>query len=138
MTLNPEKYRVSPQLLDEMRENDYKLKHKQFANYYDEWNIKSPDEITHEKLENIYNILSDPLKKMHSLYLTRSAKNCYQDKHLQDDWTNLEQIKLCREMTRDKIFGDFEELLRSQRIKDAYNLQQCLKEARNQKTKHLE
>ena len=135
MTLNPDNYKVSPQLLDEMRHNDFVMNHKHFATYYDDWNVKSPDEVTNDKLNDIYNILSEPLKKMHAQYLTRAAKNCYPEKHLQDDWTNMEQIRLCRDITKDKIFGDFEEFLQSQRIKDIYNFQYCIKEAKNQEAR---
>mmetsp|Transcript_8781 Transcript_8781/g.9965 ORF Transcript_8781/g.9965 Transcript_8781/m.9965 type:complete len:159 (-) Transcript_8781:55-531(-) len=138
MSLHTPKYNLSPELIDEMIRNDYKVKHRNFETHFDGTNQLSNEEIVYIKLHNIYHVLSEPLKKMHSTYLTRAAKNCYPEKHLQDDWTNLEQINLCKDITKSKIFGDFEELLHIERTKDAYKYQACLEKNRNQVIKSIE
>ena len=68
---------------------------------------------------------------MHSEYLSKVAKHCYKEKHVQDEWTNMEQIELCRKLVKDEIMGDFESSLVAHRNKDAYNVQQCFHEAKN-------
>lgn len=40
-------------------------------------------------------------------YFTNAHKNCYKEKHINDDFTNFEQITLCKEQERQKIFGTF-------------------------------
>jgi hypothetical protein len=51
-------------------------------------------------MEDLFTRLSEPLKKMQVEVLTNSVKNCYKDKHLSDDFTNFEQITLCKELER--------------------------------------
>ena len=131
----PKASALTPKLLDEMIANDYKLHFNKFQSYFDDTRQKSPEAVVAEKLNSIYNsssTISEPLKKMHSLYLTRVAKDCYPEKHVQDEWTNMEQIELCKKLTKHSIFGDFEESLYKARTRDAYKFQKCLNEAMNQ------
>ena len=131
MSLNPKNYKLSPELIDEMRKNDYKMKHQYFKTFYDGTPRKSPQEITTEKLENIYINLSQPLKKMHAQYLSKVSQDCYPEKHLAEDFPNEEQVKLCKKMTHYKIFGQFEESLHNSRTKDNYTFQRCINDAKN-------
>ena len=39
--------------------------------------------------------------------LTASDENCYQDQHISDDFTNTEQINLCKAEQEQLIFGKF-------------------------------
>ena len=135
MSLNPSEYNLSPQLLDAMRQNDYDTIHRNFQNYDDDKNRKTIDEHFMESQEEIYHTLSEPLKKMQSQYLARSLKNCYKDKHIDDEWTNLEQIKHCKAKIRFKIFGEFEESLHNARTRDSYNFVDWLHNARYQEAK---
>jgi hypothetical protein len=56
-------------------------------------------------MDDFFVRLSEPLKKMQVTYLTNATKNCYKDKHIDDNFTNYEQIFLCKELERQKIFG---------------------------------
>ena len=131
MSLDPANYKLSPELLDEILANDYKKKNKYFKNFYDMTSHRSPEEIAHQKLEALELTMSQPLKKMHLQYLTKVTKNCYQEKHLSEDFPNQEQIELCKKMTYDSIFGDFEQKRHDFRTKDSYNMQICMIKAKN-------
>jgi hypothetical protein len=43
--------------------------------------------------------------KMHAEYLTNVAKNCYKDKWISEDFTNMPQIELCKEEEKKKVLG---------------------------------
>ena len=68
----------------------------------------SPADLSQKWIDDLFTRLSEPLKKMQVDYLQTSAKKCYQDKHISDNFTNLDQIQLCKELERQKIFGAFE------------------------------
>ena len=123
MSLNPNNYKLSPELLDAMIQNDIDLKYHREQTSFQDNGIKSPDDIVRDKLGYIDQVLSEPLKKLHSRWLTRSAKNCYQEKHISDESTNLEQIRHCREVQKDKVLGDFYENMHNRRKQDAYGYQ---------------
>mmetsp|Transcript_8761 Transcript_8761/g.9936 ORF Transcript_8761/g.9936 Transcript_8761/m.9936 type:complete len:123 (+) Transcript_8761:31-399(+) len=116
-------YKLSPQLIDAMIENDYNLENKQVATFFDKDQHQTPDDIIHKKLNELESAISDPLKKIHSVWLARSAKNCYQEKHISDDFTNLEQIKFCKEKIKDNLLGSFYSEVEKRRSHDAYDFQ---------------
>ena len=132
MATQDSSYNLSPELLDAMRENDYRLKDQQLSTIYDDDNTTSPQDIIKGKLEDLEKELSEPLKKIHSIWLARSAKNCYQEKHISDDFTNLEQIKLCREKTRDNIIGSFYAEVHRRRTFDGYALNNWIIDSKEQ------
>ena len=43
------------------------------------------------------NDLSAPLKKMKADMLLSITENCYKEEHLQDSFTNVEQINICKQ-----------------------------------------
>ncbi len=59
--------------------------------------------------------MSGPLKKMQVEYLTQATNNCYKEQHLSDSFTNYEQILICKEAERQKVFNKFEKMLVSHR-----------------------
>ena len=75
--------------------------------------------------------LSEPLKKMQIAYLTNATKNCYKEKHLSDSFTNYEQITLCKELERQKIFKNFETMLVKHRDTSQFRYSDCINEANN-------
>jgi hypothetical protein len=97
MSLNPKSYKLSGPLLDEMIAHDWKTQSRKFENHYDETKTNiSPADFVHAELGNLNNILSEPLKMLHAEYLSKTVKTCYPTKHLTPDFTNEEQIELCR------------------------------------------
>ena len=114
--------KLSPQLLDAMRENDYNLENHQYKTFYDDQGIESPNDRINKQLQALEVELSDPLKKIHSVWLTKTAKSCYPEKHISDDFTNMEQIKFCREKAKDNLLGNFYQAVHDRRTKDAYDL----------------
>ena len=135
MSLNPANYKLSPELLDAMIQNEVQLKYKRDENVFDKQGIKGPADIVRDKLASLDLALSEPLKKLHSRWLTRCAKNCYQEKHISDEWTNLEQINHCREVQKDKVLGDFNANTHSRRTRDAYKFQTCIHDSKEQISK---
>ena len=77
---------------------------------------KNPAQQAQIKIDEIFTKdLSEPLKKLHIQFLSNVVKNCYPEKHLREDFTNYEQISLCKEQERQKLFGKFEYSLTSTR-----------------------
>ena len=64
--------------------------------------------------------MSDPLKKMQAEYLTKAGKLCYKEKHLDDNFTNFEQITLCKEQERSKIFNTFTKMFVNHRDSERF------------------
>jgi hypothetical protein len=130
--MNPANYRLSKEVLQEMLEEDYNKKFHQFETIYDrQVKGQSPADVSQKWLDDFFVRLSDPLKKMQSEYLTTASKNCYKDKHLSDSEPNLEQITLCKETERAKIFGGFEKMLVAHRDSSRFQFQDCIVEANN-------
>ena len=127
-----EGFQFSPELLQAMVDADTKTNILNVKTFFEGSNVKSPREILNDSLNEIYLMYSDQLKKMEAAALTRSAKNCYKDKWISDDWTNLEQINHCKNKVRDKILGDFEERLHNTRNENKYTFEKCLHDARSQ------
>lgn len=99
-----------------MLEDDYNKKFHKFETMYDrEVKGLSPADLSQQWLDDFFVRLSEPLKKMQAEYLSNATRNCYQDKHLSDSFTNLEQINLCKDMERQKIFGNFEKFYANHR-----------------------
>ena len=132
MSLDPSNYKLSPQLLDEMIANDYRQGPGHYASFQDQSNQKSAGEHVNDAIKSLETTLSDPLKRMHTTYLARVTKNCYNEKHLADEFPNDAQIDHCKKNAYDKIFGDFEEKTHNYRRIDAYNFQKCFHDAENQ------
>ncbi len=135
MSSDQSNYKLSPELLDAMRDNDYKMKHDPYETSFSEAGHVSPNDVVRAKLEELDHELSEPLKKIHSIWLARSAKNCYQEKHISEDFTNLQQINLCKEKTKDNLLGSFYSEVTRRRTTDAYTLNNCILDAKNQVNK---
>lgn len=89
--MNPENYGLSREVLDDIRIKKWKKEnYGNRASLFDEahTNGPSPAEQVHHALEDVYRLLSDPLKKMKSEYLSTISNKCYQEKHLTKDFTN--------------------------------------------------
>ena len=127
MSQNPRKYKLSPELLDQMIQHDYDKVYKQYKNQYDDFpNRRAPREQYRDLQNAVYDLLSSPLKLAHETILKNSLKKCYKDKHMDLENTNLEQIKLCKDIEHDKVLGKFYESLYKHRDSDWLNLQECI------------
>ena len=108
--MNPASYRLSKEILQEMIDNDDEKVFRKYESIYDT-SIKgpSPAERNQQVIDEIFTKhLSEPLKKLHIEYLQSVTKKCYQDRHLSEDFTNFEQILLCKELEHQKYFGKFD------------------------------
>ena len=110
--MNPANYKLSKEVLQEMIDSEYKNEYHRYETFYDT-DIKglSPADLSQKWLDDLFVKLSEPLKKMQVEFLNNSAKNCYKEKHISDANTNFEQIALCKELERQKVFGGFEKML---------------------------
>ena len=130
--MNPKSYRLSPQVLDEMRDYEYRNMNKRWENIYDsKLNGKSPSDRSQAAIDNLFLLLSEPLKRMQSEVLSNASRSCYKDRHLSDNFTNWEQISLCKEEEREKVFGNFDKFWVAHRNSDRFRFQDCIVDAGN-------
>ena len=114
--MNPANYKLSKEVLQDMLEEDYNKNFHKFETIYDrQVQGLSPADLSQKWMDDFFVRLSDPLKKMQAEYLTNATKNCYKEKHVSDSFTNYEQILLCKENERKKVFGAFDKMLVSHR-----------------------
>ena len=116
-----------------MINDDYE---KKFDKYITQHNsvilATSPAKQSQLNLDALYNKdLSESLKKMQVEYLRNANKNCYQEKHLDDTFTNYEQINLCKALERQKLFGKFESNMHKVRDSSQFKYQDCMIDANN-------
>uniref|UniRef100_A0A7S3U989 Uncharacterized protein n=1 Tax=Strombidinopsis acuminata TaxID=141414 RepID=A0A7S3U989_9SPIT len=78
-----------------------------FETMYDRQKGESPNDKSQKYHEDVFIRLSEPLKKMQSEYLAHVVQNCYQDRHMAADFTNVAQINQCKEQTHEKVAGQF-------------------------------
>ena len=71
--------------------------------------------------DSLYDTLGAPLKKVQRAYLLNVAKDCYPEHHMAEDFTNAEQIKLCREKLHTKYFGSFMTSLENVRLSTQFH-----------------
>jgi hypothetical protein len=130
--MNPANYRLSKEVLQEMLEEDYNKRFHQFETIYDrQVQGQSPADLSQKYMDDFFVRLSEPLKKMQADYLTAAAKNCYKERHLQDGNVNWEQIALCKESERTKVFGGFEKMYAAHRDSGRFRFQDCTFDANN-------
>ena len=104
--MNPNN-RLSREVLQKMLDADMDEQYNKTKTIYNtEVQGQSYAEQSQRAIDELYTtVLSEPLKKLHASYLRSSAKNCYSEKHVNDSFPNLEQVKLCRDLERQKIMG---------------------------------
>ena len=62
---------------------------------------------------------------MYINYLETVGASCYQAKHISDDFTNEEQINLCKSEKYQEIFGQFNRDLKNYRESDILKFENC-------------
>ena len=130
--MNPANYKLSREVLQEMLDTEYNKKFHQFETIYDrEVKGMSPADASQKWIDDLYVRLSDPLKKMQAEYLQAAAKGCYRQKHLSESAPNYEQILICKEAERTKIFGKFESSMVNHRDSNRFRFQDCIFDANN-------
>ena len=130
--MNPANYKLSREVLQEMLDADYNKNFHKFETIYDrDVQGKSPADVSQQWIDDLYVRLSEPLKKMQADYLQTVAKNCYKSKHLSDSAPNYEQVLICKEAERTKIFGKFETSMVNHRDSTRFRFQDCIFDANN-------
>lgn len=130
--MNPANYRLSKEVLQEMLDEEYKKKFHQFETIYDtQVKGSSPADASQKYIDEFFNKLSEPLKKMQADYLTAVSKGCYKEKHMSDSQPNMEQIALCKEQEHEKVFGRFERMYAAHRDSARFRFQDCIFDANN-------
>ncbi|CDW79050.1 UNKNOWN [Stylonychia lemnae] len=131
--MNPGSYRLSRQVLQQMIDQEYdELFNQNETIYNTQVQGQSYSQQSQRNIDELFTTtLSEPLKKMHASYLRSVAKNCYQEKHLDDHFPNLQQVELCRELERQKIMGKFEKYHALARDSSKFKYQDCIFAANN-------
>ncbi len=63
---------------------------------------------------------------MKNEYLKNAQSTCYPEKHMNKEFTNDEQIELCKRQEHWKIFGKWEQMLQNHRDSDMIMLKDCV------------
>ena len=92
-------------------------------------NSKSIREQSADAIQEFSNDISPALKRMKIAYLNSVSSDCYQPKHISDNFTNVEQINLCKEEKYEEVFGKFENNLRNYRDSDQIRMNNCVADA---------
>ena len=87
---------------------------------------KSPTQKMVEAEQEPLAWLSEPLKKMEQKVYTNIEANCYQEKHLAQDFVNVPQVELCRKLERQKVFGKFDDFMHKLRFSTLVKYSNCL------------
>jgi hypothetical protein len=73
-------------------------------------------EFSQHLIDEFFNQMSQPLKRMQVEYLTNATKKCYEKKSSSSSsFTNYEHIVVCKEAERNKVFGKFDRMYQSHR-----------------------
>ena len=64
-------------------------------------------------------------------YLNAVDENCYQEHHISDDFTNEEQIDLCRAEQEQAIFKNYRQNVANHRQSDIIRMNRCNEDAGN-------
>ena len=102
----------------QMVDDIYKGDMKNVKTIFNGENYKSGNslrDMTTIALRDFHNEMSPALKRMHSTYLNNVVANCYPHNHISDDFTNEEQIKLCRADQHREVFGKWNEQYKNHR-----------------------
>ena len=73
--------------------------------------------------------MSPALKNMQVAYLNAVQENCYQEKWVSDDFTNEEQINLCKREQHDAVWKQWNTHFHNHRQSDKVRLNHCLNDA---------
>ena len=90
---------------------------------------KSLREQSVDAVTEFSNDISPAMKRMKVAYLESVQNECYQNKHISDNFTNIEQISLCKSEKHQEVFGTFENNLRNYRDSDKIRLDNCVADA---------
>ena len=109
--------------------NHYKGDYKHIKTIYDNNNYKSGESIRDQQgtaMRTFHDEMSPALKRMKATWLNNVVANCYPDHHISDDFTNQEQINLCRKDQYEAVFGTWDKHYKNHRASDLLRLNQCL------------
>ena len=112
--------------------NDFFLKDsKNLKTVYNTYTTgsKSLREQSVDAIKEFSNDISPAMKRMKVDYLEKVQGECYQQKHISDNFTNVEQISLCKSEKHNEVFGTFETNLRNYRESDRIRLTHCVTDA---------
>ena len=124
---------MDPKVLRQMLQAQVDDQFHRYATRFDDSVNKgnSPNDLSIKKHDAVFEMLSEPLKRMQVDYLKKVSSQCYKDKHMSEDAPNEEQINLCRNRVHQRIFGKFVNRLVNLRDSNQFKLSDCLNEAGN-------
>ena len=118
-------------LQDTIKEENQK---NHFQTFYNDSSLRdsmSPADKASMKTQEIFTTLAKPLKRIQQKFLNEVADTCYPDKWMAPDFTNDQQIILCKDKVHRKYFGGFMDLLENTRNSNQFRFQDCLMTAEN-------
>ena len=115
-----------------MIDDDWKKQSNRYETAYNTKMIgKSPNDISYDKLNEIYSILATPLKNMRYKVMKDAAANCFKDKWMDEAFPNPHQVDICQTRMENRHMGHFYRNLVDLRESSTYKYKDCLIDAGN-------
>ena len=100
--------KLSAKVLQDMIDDDWRKENNQYATMYNtEMPGKSPNDVSNDKLNEIYSMLATPLKNMRAQAMKDTAANCFKDKWMDESFPNPHQVDMCKTRMVNKHMGHF-------------------------------
>ena len=92
---------------------------------------KSPNDVSQDKVNEIYSILATPLKNMRYQAMKDAAANCFKDKWMDEAYPNPHQVEICQTKMENRHMGHFYRNLVDLREASSYKYKDCIFNAGN-------
>lgn len=98
-----------------------------YQSYYGGQNVagQSPKDEIHNELQNFAVQNSKALNKMRAAVLRSQAEECYPEKWMSQDFSNAEQIAICKEEVNERIMGALNREYTNVRRSADFRFQDC-------------
>ena len=113
-------------MVDDRYRGDYKNVKSIYNNQYKGDSLNDKAGIA---IRDFQDEMTPALKRMKATYLQNVAANCYPDHHISDDFTNEEQITMCRKEEYDRVFAEWNKQYHNHRASDMLRCNQCTADA---------
>ena len=121
--MDPETFQMTPAELQDMLDSSPSHPYLQMPG-------RPATDLTCQDFSKSYieNFFSDPMKRMQTQYLQNTINRCYQGERHQG-YSRYEQVMVCKETERQRIWGKFDRIYYKCRDKSRLSFQDCIEQA---------
>ena len=80
--------KLSAKVLQDMIDEDWRKENNYETVYNTETPGKSPNDVSYDKINDIYSMLATPLKNMRAQAMKDTSANCFKDKWMDESFPN--------------------------------------------------